>query len=117
MLDPGDHIALILEPDNKNDPSIVAVYSFRGYQIGYLSAERCDWIDAKIRQGMDVCAIFQHHVGDSVAIRVRLDGKQPMLPPLEIPAPLSALPDPDDNGRLESDPDSGFWPDYIPPDD
>jgi hypothetical protein len=117
MLDLGGHIALIVKPDNKNDPSAVAVYSFRGYQIGYLSAERCDWIRANIRQGTSVHAIFQHHVGDSVAIRVRLDGKQPTLPPLEIPAPPPAPLDPQESGCFESGPDSGFWSDYIPPAD
>jgi hypothetical protein len=29
----------------------VAVHSFRGSQIGYLSAEHCGWVGGKIKQG------------------------------------------------------------------
>ena len=54
MLNPGDPISLILEPNNKADSSAVAVFSFRGLQIGYLSAERCGWIGSKISQGHDL---------------------------------------------------------------
>lgn len=54
---PGEPVHLLPEPMNKHDPSAVAVYSARGAQTGYLSAERCGWIGAKINLGEDVRAI------------------------------------------------------------
>lgn len=113
MLNPGDPISLVLEPNNKADNSAVAVYSFRGLQIGYISAERCGWIGSKISQGQDVRAIFQAATKEGAIIRVHLDGGTPTLPPPP-PEPVvvqEAL------HESEGDPDSGFWPDYIPPDD
>ena len=109
MLNPGDAISLILEPGNKVDASAVAVFSFRGFQIGYLSAERCGWIRAKIQQGQDVCAIFQA----SAIIRVHLDGGTPTLPPPPPEPVLSAAA----LYAQQADLASGFWPDYLPPDD
>lgn len=113
MLNPGDAISLIPEPGNKVDPSAVAVFSFRGFQIGYLSAERCGWIGAKIQQGQDVRAIFQAATHDGAIIRVHLDGGTPTLPP---PPPEPVLPE-DALYAQQADPESGFWPDYLPPDD
>ena len=111
MLNPGDAIQLELEPTNKADPS--AVHSSRGYQIGYLSADRCGWVGGKIRQGQDVRAIFQQATRDGAVIRVHLDGQDPTLPP---PPPEPVVPDPG-APVYEGDPESGFWPDYIPPDE
>lgn len=113
MLNPGDAITLVPEPTNKADSSAVAVFSFRGLQIGYLSAERCGWIGAKIKQGQDVRAVFQAATKDSAIIRVHLDGGTPTLPP---PRPEPAATQ-DEPPASRADPDSGFWPDYIPPDD
>lgn len=115
MLIPGDRVLLVPEPFNASDPSAVAVYSCRGYQIGYLSAERCGWVGSKIRMGMDVRAIFQHHLGDGAIIRIRLDGTAPLLPPPP-PEPLP-LCEQDKDGRVTENPESGFWPDFIPPDE
>ncbi|SEK02099.1 HIRAN domain-containing protein [Sphingobium sp. AP50] len=115
MLNPGDRILLQIEPSNPTDPSAVAVYSHRGYQIGYLSAERCGWVGGKIRLGLDVRAIFQHHLGDGAIIRIRFDGSEPSLPPR--PPEPALLPEQDEDGRRMEDPESGFWPDFIPPDD
>ena len=81
MLNPGDPIRLEPEPTNKSDPSAVAVYSFRNFQIGYLSAERCGWVGGKILQGQDVRAIFQQATRDGAIIRVHLDGENTTLPP------------------------------------
>ncbi|MBV1692466.1 HIRAN domain-containing protein [Novosphingobium sp. G106] len=53
---------LLPEPKNKHDASAVAVVSARGIQIGYLSAERCGWIGAKLRYGEDLRAVFQSRV-------------------------------------------------------
>lgn len=37
---PGEPIELVPEPRNPADPNAVAVFSIRGVQIGYLTAER-----------------------------------------------------------------------------
>ncbi|WP_097093741.1 HIRAN domain-containing protein [Novosphingobium sp. Chol11] len=113
MLNPGDEVSLVLEPSNKIDSSAVAVFSFRGLQIGYLSAERCGWIGAKIKQGQDVRAVFQVATKDGAIIRVHLDGGTPTLPP-PLPEPTATE---DELHPSRADPGSGFWPDYIPPDD
>ncbi|AMK26619.1 HIRAN domain-containing protein (plasmid) [Sphingobium sp. SJ10-10] len=113
MLNPGDAISLLPEPANRLDSSAVAVFSFRGFQIGYLSAERCGWIGAKIQQGQDVRAIFQAPTNDGAIIRVHLDGGTPTLPP---PPPESVL-SVDALYAQQADLASGFWPDYLPPDD
>lgn len=113
MLNPGDLIRLEPEPHNKSDPSAVAVFSCRNFQIGYLSADRCGWVGGKIRQGQDVRAIFQQATRDGALIRVHLDGQDPTLPPPR-PKPLPR----DDSGiNYAGDPETGFWPDDIPPDD
>lgn len=113
MLNPGDPIRLEPEPNNKTDPNTVAVYSCRNFQIGYLSADRCGWVGGKIRQGQDVRAIFQCATRDGAVIRVHLDGQDPTLPP----PPPEPVPPEDGGIRYEADPDSGFWPDYMPPDE
>lgn len=113
MLNPGDPISLVPEPSNKADPSAVAVFSVRGIQLGYLSAERCGWIGGKIRQGQDLRAIFQSASRDGAVIRVHLDGGVPSLPS---PAPKPSLTE-EERFDQAADRDTGFWPDYLPPDD
>lgn len=98
---PGEPIELRPEPRNRHDPSAVAVYSIRGVQLGYLSAERCGRIGSLIRQGREVQAVFQSTAKYGGIIRVAFDGETPVLPP--------QVADP------ESPPD--FWPDPIWPDD
>ena len=39
--DPGEPVELRPEPKNKADERAVAVWSARGVQMGYLTAERC----------------------------------------------------------------------------
>jgi len=103
MCSPGEPVRLVPEPRNKFDPSAVTVFSARGLQIGYVSAERCAWIGSKINQGEDIRAIFQHPTSTGAVIRISFSGEDPVLPP-ERPKP--AKPPADDD----------FWPDYIPPD-
>ena len=55
---PGEPVQLVREPRNPIDPTAVAVFSARGLQLGYLSAERCGWIGARIAQGEDIRAVF-----------------------------------------------------------
>lgn len=101
---PGEPVDLVPEPSNPVDPQAVAVYSARGIQIGYLTAERAPWIGSMIKNGTEVQAIFQAATPAGAAIRVGLDGEEPVLPP-----PLVK-----EDERRDDD---GFWPDEMPPDD
>lgn len=77
---PGEAIELRPEPTNKHDPLAIAVYSARGVQIGYLSAERCGRIGQLMRLGHEVQAIFQGMSQGGTWIRVAFDGEAPELP-------------------------------------
>lgn len=98
---PGDPVELRLEPRNKHDENAVAVFSERGVQLGYLTAERAPWIGGKIRAGEPVVAIFQGLAETAAFIRARFDGERPTLPPQR----PGADPDPD----FVADPDPGIW--------
>ncbi|WP_241233713.1 HIRAN domain-containing protein [Altericroceibacterium xinjiangense] len=98
---PGEPVELVPEPKNPADPRAIAVYSCRGVQMGYVSAERCGRIGALIRQGRDVQAIFQETARYGAVIRVAFDGEKPRLPP-------PARPVPPENAE--------FWPDEEWPD-
>ena len=101
---PGEIIELRREPKNPADPRAVAVYSARGIQIGYIPAERAQWIGSMIDQGREVAAVFQMRTGYGAAIRVAFDGDVPTIDGL-----------PTESAKPPPEPD--FWPDYIPPDD
>lgn len=100
---PGEPIDLRLEPDNKFDRRAVAVFSGRGVQLGYLSAERCGWIGGIMRSGRDHAAIFQAETDFGAWARIAFDGAQPDLPPVRTPQPV--------------EPEDGWFPDEIWPDD
>lgn len=105
---PGEVVSLVPEPKNPADERAVAVFSARGVQIGYLTAERCGWIGSMLRNGREVRAIFQSASAFGAWIRVAMDGADPVLP--------------DPHQRVNVEPssgggDQGFWPDYIPPDE
>lgn len=104
LCSPGEPVALVPEPRNPVDPHAVMVVSVRDVQIGYLTAERAPWIGAMLRSRRVVRAVFQSPTAAGAAIRVAFDGADPVLPPAAIPP-------------AGSDPDTGFWPDPIPPDD
>jgi hypothetical protein len=84
----------------------VAVVSLRGIQIGYLSAERCGWICAKLCSGEDLRTVFQSRVKGGALIRVNFSGQNPTLPEPPATTPVR-----------KEDPDDTFYPDEIPPDD
>ncbi len=100
---PGDPVELRPEPSNKKDPRAVAVYSSRGVQIGYLSAERCGRIGAIIRSGREVQAIFQAESHFGAYVRVAFDGEEPVATPPRDEPP--------------AEPESGWFPDEVWPDD
>lgn len=99
---PGEPVELRPEPKNPADPNAIAVFSARGIQIGYLTAERAPWIGAMLGRGRDVTAVFQQATAAGAAIRVAFDGEAPVLPVAAAPA-------------AKAD-DSGFWPDEMPED-
>lgn len=94
---PGEPVELRPEPKNPADPNAIAVYSCRGIQLGYLTAERAPRIGQIIRRGHEVTAVFQDYFQNSAALRLAFDGEQPILPkPQEL-----AEPEPD------------WWPDEV----
>lgn len=78
---PGEPVELRLEPKNPHDPHAVSVWSRRGVQTGYLSAERAPWIGARLRAGEPYEAVFQGLAGPVGHIRIRFGGGAPTLPP------------------------------------
>jgi hypothetical protein len=104
---PGETVALVPEPRNKADPHAIAVFSARGVQIGYVTAERAPWIGSKVAAGGPLEAVFQQATNYGALIRVNLAGEKPVLPP-----------DPGEpKATHEQQDEDSFWPDYIPPDD
>lgn len=87
------------EPKNPADENAIAVYSERGVQFGYLTAERAPLIRKYMRDGHDIAAAFQAPTSFGAYIRVAFDGAVPVLPNRE---------EATDGGD-----DSGFWPDPI----
>jgi len=100
---PGDPVDLRREPKNPHDANAVAVFSGRGVQIGYLSAERAPLIGRRMQQEEHL-AVFQALTGSMGYVRIRFGGGAPTLPApgdAETPAP----------GRTATfDPDA-FYPD------
>lgn len=98
---PGEFVELRPEPRNPADPRAIAVYSCRGVQLGYLTAERAPRIGQLIRQGVELQAAFQEATSFGASIRVAFDGDTPRLPS---PAPVPPA-------------DPEFWPDDEWPDE
>jgi len=83
----GERITLVREPTNEFDPRAVAIYSCRGVQLGYLSADHCGWIGSKIdRDEYLVQAVVERIKGAhldgatlGLVILINLDGDPPEL--------------------------------------
>lgn len=102
---PGDPVELAPEPKNPADPNAVMVLSERGIQIGYVKAERAPLVRRMMREGAEVRAVFQESAPWGAVVRVTFDGSDPELPHPAVEADQFI------------DDDSGFYADYIPPDD
>ena len=76
---PGEPVDLRREPKNPHDANAVAVFSDRGVQIGYLSAERAPLIGRRMQQEEHV-AVFQALTGSMGYVRIRFGGGVPTLP-------------------------------------
>ena len=100
---PGEPIELRPEPKNKADENAVAVYSQRGIQLGYLTAERAPWIGGMLKQGREISAIYQQQTAYGAVIRIAFDGEPP------------ALPEKREHEQRDDDPE--FYPDEIYPDE
>lgn len=95
---PGEPVELRPEPKNPHDEQAIAVFSERGGQLGYLSADRAPRIGQLMKQGVEVRAIFQAPGGRGAWIRVAFAGEEPVLPKVREPvAPEEAefWPDPE----------------------
>lgn len=97
---PGEPIELRPEPRNPADENAIAVYSCRGVQIGYLTAERAPFIKAIIARGEEVVAVFQRTAAYGAVIRAAFDGERPALPEPSTHTPPAPADD--------------FYPDYDP---
>lgn len=99
---PGEPVDLRLEPNNPADSRAVAVYSCRGIQIGYLTAERAPLVGPAVRERR-IKAIFQQADRWGATIRAAYDGATPTLP------------SPRDSNAAEWPPpgsdDADWWPD------
>ncbi|MCB2048552.1 MAG: HIRAN domain-containing protein [Novosphingobium sp.] len=76
----GEPVELRPEPTNRHDPRAVAVFSIRGVQIGYLTAERCGRIGALIGEGRELRAVVQGSTEFGTWLRIAFDGEEPVLP-------------------------------------
>ena len=103
---PGEPVKLVPEPKNPVDPNAVAVFSVRGVQIGYLTAERAPWIGGMLRAGRELHAIFQQATQPGAAVRIAFDGGAAVLPVAATTKQSQVA-----YGAVE------FWPDYLAPDD
>jgi hypothetical protein len=104
---PGEAVELRPEPRNRHDGRAVAVFSSRGVQIGYLTAERCGRIGSLIAGGMAIHAVFQKQAQFGAWIRVAFNGEVPIVAADKPEA--NAVGEP----RQTFDHDNGFFPDPI----
>jgi hypothetical protein len=103
LLPIGAVLALVPEPKNPHDRWAVAAFSPSGIQVGYVTAERAQWIGGKIREGIEVNAIYQGVFGSAGYARVRVGDGMPTLPPVAFAPGFGDERDPADG--------DGFWPD------
>ena len=108
---PGERIELRREPGNPHDPNAVAVFSLRGVQLGYLSAERAPFIGRRMERE-EVHTVFQALAGAAAYVRIRFGGGLPTLPEAtEVRSEVrhSSRPAPFDPDQFYPDPDGPEW--------
>ncbi|WP_380786345.1 HIRAN domain-containing protein [Sphingomonas sp. R86521] len=79
---PGGPVDLRPEPNNEFDSNAIAVWSDRGVQMGYVSAERVPLIGKRMQLD-EVAAVFEGLAHSGTYIRLRFEGGLPIL----LPAP------------------------------
>ena len=108
---PGEPVELRREPKNPHDANAVAVFSARGVQVGYLSAERAPLIGRRMHQE-EHAAVFQALVGSMGYVRIRFGGGAPTLPDLaegELAARSRGRAAPFDPDAFYPDPEGPEW--------
>lgn len=108
LCNPGEPVELRPEPRNPADPLAIAVYSCRGIQIGYVRAERAQFIGTVMRRAA-VKAIYQRAEPWGCTVRLSLDGSTPILPADDMDARSQDWPPPGSD-------DAEWWPDEEWPD-
>jgi hypothetical protein len=111
LCEPGEPVTLKPEPTNKAAQNAIAVYSDRGVQLGYVSAERTLPVHRAWGEAQPVRAVFQQATSWGCAIRVTFDGNEPVLPPDTGAHPMQ----PGDDWQPDPEPDDGV--DWVPPDE
>lgn len=108
---PGEPVELRREPKNPHDANAVAVFSRRGVQMGYLSAERAPFIGRRMQQE-EYAVVFQAFGGSIGYVRIRFGGGAPALPDAinaKPHAPLRTRAAPLDPDAFYPDPEGPEW--------
>jgi hypothetical protein len=105
---PGEPVDLRREPKNPHDANAVAVFSARGIQMGYLSAERAPLIGRRMQQEEHV-AVFQALTGSMGYVRIRFGGGAPSLPAPEAHTSSKSRAAPFDSDAFYPDPEGPEW--------
>ncbi|KQS48990.1 MULTISPECIES: HIRAN domain-containing protein [unclassified Sphingomonas] len=105
---PGEPVDLRREPKNPHDANAVAVFSTRGIQMGYLSAERAPMIGRRMQQEEHV-AVFQALTGSMGYVRIRFGGGAPSLPDPEAPTSSKSRAATFDPDAFYPDPEGPEW--------
>ncbi len=104
---PSEPVELRREPKNPHDANAVAVFSMRGVQMGYVSAERAPLIGRRMQQE-PYAVVFQALAGNMGYVRIRFGGGAPTLPETVEPPP-SSRPAPYDPDIFYPDPEGPEW--------
>jgi len=101
---PGVAVELRFEPSNPYDENAVAIFSERGTQLGYVSAERAPLIGKRIKEGEAIAVFRTMHESGAPTL------PDPVPDAPKRPPPRQARPAP----RPVCDPDA-FYPDKQGP--
>ncbi len=107
FLNPGEPLELRPEPKNPHDEHAIAVFTARGFQIGYVKSERAVFLGGLLRAGNALTAIFQDVASWGAIARVGVDCV-PSLPP----PGAGEKRDDDQDEAFDAEPD--FYPDDEP---
>lgn len=77
--DVGEPLELRPEPRNPHDEHAIAVFSCRGFQIGYIASARAVFLKKLMRAGKRIDAVFQDVAPCGAIARVGVD-ESPTLP-------------------------------------
>lgn len=107
--EPGELVNLYPEPENPHDRHAIAVFSCRGVQIGYISAERAPRLGSLLAS-REVQAVFQRATSFGAYLRAAFDGEVPVLTD-------AMLEDHDEPKAAPGHSEPDFYPDEVWPED